>query len=234
MEDAPGLIKPKALQSWAYEHIKDIILNRQVQPGRQLRIEDLAKKLNISRTPIREALLKLESEGLVRISSRVGFFVADFTVSDLRELFELRELIEGYAAEQAAPKLTSKDLERIEQLQESAAAAFQKNDLAGFNQCEIALHDYVLGHSGNQRLLKLIEGLKDLIYRERQYALKSRDNVRRFIQEHRVLINALRERDVEKAGLLMRAHLRNVRDRLLGILDQSNGASSESSEHGRS
>ncbi len=221
MSDAPSLTKPKGLKSWAYEHIKDIILSQQVGPGDQIRIEDLAKKLNISRTPIREALLMLESEGLVRISSRVGFFVSDITVSDLVDLFELRELIEGYAAEKAASKLSSDDLAQIELLHRSAAAAFEKNNLSMFNQYETALHDYLLGHSGNLRLLKMIEGLKDLTYRERQYALRSQDNVSKSIQEHQVLIDALKMGDGQKAGQLMRAHLRNVRDRLLKILDQS-------------
>jgi DNA-binding GntR family transcriptional regulator len=213
------LTKPKDLKAWAYETIKDDILNRRVEPGEKLRIEVLAKKLSISRTPIREALLRLESEGLVRIASRVGFFVCDLTQQGIRELFELRELIEGYAAEKAAPALSDDDLEQISDLQQKATAAFEQDDLLSFNKYEIALHDFLISHSGNAQLLKMIEGLKDLTYRERQYALRSRENVSKSIQEHRMLIGALQAHDGIQAGQLMRAHLRNVRDRLLCILD---------------
>jgi DNA-binding GntR family transcriptional regulator len=222
------LTKPKDLKAWAYETIKDDILNQRVEPGEQLRIEELSKKLSISRTPIREALLRLESEGLVRSASRVGFFVRDLTQQGIRELFELRELIEGYAAEKAAPTLTDEDLAQINDLQQKATASFEQDDFLSFNKYEIALHDFLIGHSGNTQLLRMIEGLKDLTYRERQYALRSRENVNKSIQEHRVLIEALGARDGMQAGKSMREHLRNVRDRLLCNLDLPESDSKES------
>ncbi len=219
MADAEKLVRPKELGNWAYETIKESILNRRVAPCEQLRIEDMARRMNISRTPIREALIRLEREGLVRINSRVGFFVCELTQNDLRELFELRELTEGYAAEKAAPSLSEEDLAQIDDLHRNAVSAFERNDLTLFNQYEIALHDFIIGHSGNMRLSRMIEGLKDLTYRERQYALSSRENVAQSIQEHRLLIEALHGRDGGQAGRLMRLHLRNVRDRLQRILD---------------
>ncbi len=212
------LTKPKDLKNWAYETIKEIILKRQVEPRDQLRIEDLAKKMNVSRTPIREALLRLESEGLVKANSRVGFFVTEITRTDLEELFELRKLTEGYAAGKAALLLTEEDIAHMDEKHRQAIAAFEQDDLMKFNDHEIALHDFLISHSGNGRLLKVVEGLKDLTYRERLIALKSRENVRQSIQEHRRLIEALHEKNGALAEALMREHLENVKNRLLESL----------------
>jgi DNA-binding GntR family transcriptional regulator len=223
VSDANKLTKPMDLKRWAYETIKEHILNQRVGPREQLRIEDLGRQLNISRTPIREALLQLQSEGLVLINSRVGFFVRELTRRDLRELFELRELAEGYAAEKAAPTLTDEDLSQIDLLHQNAVSAFERDDLGQFNKSETALHDFLIRHSGNLQLLKMIEGLKDLTYRERQYALGSKDNVSQSIREHSELIAWLHRRDGEQAGRLMRRHLRNVRERLLSMLDLPEG-----------
>ena len=219
MSDAQGQTKPMDLKAWAYEMIKQRIVNLQVQPREQMRIENLAHELNISRTPIREALLQLEKEGLVRVNSRVGFFVRELTRRDLEELFEMRQLTEGYAAQKAAPTLTEEDLAQLDALHRSAATAIENNDQALFNKYEAALHDFLMRHSGNLQLLKMIEGLKDLTARERQYGLGSADNVRCSMREHGEIIDALHRRDGEEAEKMMRRHLGNVRDRLLDMLD---------------
>jgi DNA-binding GntR family transcriptional regulator len=216
-----GFSKPKELKHWAYETIKEIILNGQIEGGGQLRTDDLAKKLNISRTPIREALLKLESEGLVRANSRVGFFVVETQSTDVQEVYEIRGLIEGYAAEKAAPLLTDEDLVLIDEEQKAAIDAVARNDLLEFNKHEIALHEFLIRRASNKQLLKIMESLKDLTYRERLYALKSRENIELSIQEHERLIEALHKKNGESAGRLMREHLRNVNERLQALLSQS-------------
>jgi DNA-binding GntR family transcriptional regulator len=86
--------KPKDFKTWAYESIKDLIINNQFGPGTQLKVEELENSLNISRTPIREALLALQNEGLIEIKSRVGFFVKGITKKEFNDLFEMRELLE--------------------------------------------------------------------------------------------------------------------------------------------
>ncbi len=219
MEPLTQLSKPSDLKDWAYENIKQVILNSQILPGEQLHIEKLAEKMSISRTPIREALLKLQSDGLVRAASRVGFFVSGITKRDLRELFELREITEGYAAEKAAPLLTDDDLAQIDNLHKKGVSAVEKGDLSEFNEMEIALHSFIIQHSQNRRLLKLIESLKDLTYRERLLALKSIENVRESLAEHKKIVDALHKRDAKLAGQLMKAHISNVKQRLLAFKD---------------
>lgn len=213
--------KPLDLKDWAYETIKQLILTLTVEPGEQLHIEDLSAKMKVSRTPIREALLKLESEDLVEANPRVGFFVKVITKNDLRELFELREITEGYAAKKSALLLTDDDLAWINKLQREAVAAVKAGDLNEFNEKEIALHTFIIEKSQNQRLIKLVESIKDLTYRQRFLALKSIDNVKKSLDEHQKIITALQNKDSDKASRSMSDHISFVKNRMLDILDLS-------------
>jgi DNA-binding GntR family transcriptional regulator len=211
--------KPLNLKDWAYDTIKQLILTFNVEPGEQLHIEDLSKKMNVSRTPIREALLKLESEDLVEANARVGFFVKRITKKDLRELFEIREITESYAARKAALLVEDADVVWINKLQQEAVAAVKTGDLNEFNKSEIALHTFIIEKSQNKRLFKLVESIKDLTYRQRLLALKSMENVKKSLIEHQEIITALQNRDSNLAAELMSDHIRAVKSRMLDILD---------------
>jgi DNA-binding GntR family transcriptional regulator len=211
--------KPSALKDWAYDTIKESILNLRSSPGTQLHIEDLADQMGISRTPIREALLRLESDGLVRVVPRVGFFVTEITRRDLEELFELRALLEGYAAEKAASLLTEDELAHIDRVLETGVSAVEQGDLDNFLETEIAFHTLLIERAPNRQLIAMMESLQDLTYRERILSLESLENVRESCIEHRRIVEALRQRDGELAGRLMREHICAVRDRMLQFVD---------------
>lgn len=201
--------------------MKAAILSLGLRPGEQVRPEELAEQLAISRTPIREALLRLETDGLVRVEPRVGFFVADVTAADLVELFELRELLEGYAAERAATALTADDLTTVDRLLADAARAVDGGDLERFQETEVAFHDLVVERAGNRRLLAVMATLRDLTYRQRMLSLTVPENVSRSLQEHRDVATALHAGDGPAARVRMAAHLRAARDRLLAHADLS-------------
>jgi DNA-binding GntR family transcriptional regulator len=213
--------KPSALKDWAYDAIKESILNLRVSPGVQLHIEDLADQMGISRTPIREALLRLESEGLVRAVPRVGFFVTEITRRDLEELFELRALLEGHATERATSFLTEEDLAHIDRLLETSVSAVEREDLDKFLETEIALHTLLIERAPNRQLVAMMESLQDLTHRERILSLESLENVRESCVEHQRIVEALHQRDGELAGRLMREHICAVRDRMLQFVDLS-------------
>jgi DNA-binding GntR family transcriptional regulator len=120
------LDKPVGLTDWAYEQIKEAILKIQFAPGTQLQIETLVAELGTSRTPIREALLRLEKDGLVRVVPRVGFFVKEFTYRDLEELYEVRELLESRAVKNAVSNLLDEDLDLIDKLLDLSVTASGK------------------------------------------------------------------------------------------------------------
>ena len=223
--------RPAALTDWAYETIKDSILRLELAMGAQINIEELTGTLQISRTPIREALLRLEQDGLVRAVSRVGFFVTDInnpaatvaaqsiTTRDLEELFELRALLESYAAKRATPLLTPQNLAHIDELLESSCRAVESGALAKFLEDEIALHDAITEHAQNSHLLHVMESLANLTYRERMLSLASMENLRASCIEHRSIVQALHERDAEAAGTAMWNHVWAVRNRMLEFVD---------------
>jgi len=207
--------KPAALTDWAYGTVKQAILNLEFAPGAQLRVDELAERLGISRTPIREALLRLESEGLVRIVPRVGFFVAEITRRDLIELFEIRQLLESHATKRAAAQLTDEGLALIDEILAQAAEAVARGDLARFQETEIAFHDYFIEHAQNRRLLALMASIRDLTHRQRVLSLTSAENVRQSLVEHQRIAEALHQHDPELAGQRMAEHMAAARDRLL-------------------
>jgi len=211
--------KPSDLKNWAYETIKRKILDVEVNAGDQLRIELLAEQLGTSRTPIREALLKLETEGLVRAASRVGFFVRGITKKDLQELFELREILESYAAEKAAVSIEEKDIEKLEEYQRRAGKAITAGDGAEFMNMEIEIHSLMLRKAGNIRLIQMIESIKDLIHRERVLSLQSSENIDESFKEHQQIVNAIVNKNAKLAGRAMRSHILAVKKRMLGFLE---------------
>jgi DNA-binding GntR family transcriptional regulator len=216
--------RPAALTDWAYKIIKDDLLRHDTPPGRQLHVEALAEQLGISRTPVREALLKLERDGLVHVVPRVGFFVSELSYEDIMELFELRELIETWAAERAARFLTAADLERMEQLIQESVWAVEQGDLSRFLEIDVEFHNLLIERSDNRRLVSMLEGVRDLMFRERIFSLRSQENIQASLGEHRRILEALSRRDGERAGKAMSEHLSNAGERLGRLFETATAA----------
>lgn len=218
------LDKPVGLTDWAYEQIKAAILKIQFAPGTQLQIESLVAELGISRTPIREALLRLEKDGLVRVVPRVGFFVKEFTHRDLEELYEVRELLESRAVKNAVENLSDDDLDLIDQVLDVSVLAVHANDVDKFLEVEIQFHNFLTEHSQNTYLISILESLRDLSYRWRTLSLRSQASLVRSMEEHLNIARAVRIRDAELASQLMAEHIRNARGRIMEIVKESEGS----------
>ena len=210
----PLINKPLDLNEWAYKSIKMRILNNELAPGSQLNIEIISKELNISRTPIREALLRLKQSGLVIALPCVGFFVCGITTKDFEDIFELRHLIETYAIEKLAPKITDEELEHLIGISDRCELMAQQGNLKEYNHCDIILHGFITDSLGNKRMRDIYENVYDLLYRMRMYALKSTDNINQSIIEHKKVIESLQKRDAARARLAMEEHLENIKTRL--------------------
>lgn len=223
MELGISLKKPRELKDWAYDVVKDAIINLDVAPGAQLSVTELSERLDVSRTPVREALLKLENDGLVRAVPRVGFFVTQVTKRDLKELFVLRELLESHAAEAAAVQLSDDDLAELDRLYQLSTVAAEKGDCKEFIEYEIKFHQLIVDRCGNQRLVEMMDSLNDLTNRERILSVRVSDNIYQSCREHAELVDALKRRDAAAAGECMRKHLVGSRHRLLAGLDIPEG-----------
>lgn len=217
------LARPSALTDWVYTTIKEAILSLTFPMGAQLHIDELSQKLGTSRTPIREALLRLEKDGLVRAVPRVGYFVTLITRRDLKELFEIRQMLEEHAVATAAPNLTASDLDHLEQVLADSASALQSADTNEFLRLEIEFHTYLMNCAPNRHLSLVMESLRDLTYRERVLSMQSADNLRHTLVEHRRVLDCLRERDGKTAGELMSKHIGDALVRMEQFLDLPEG-----------
>jgi len=220
--------KPAALTDWAYAMIKEDILNLRAQPGSQLHIEKLSKQMEISRTPIREALLRLQNDGLVQVFPRVGAFVADLTPQDLHELLEVREWLESNATKKVASIITESDLSALDELMANTELAVKNNDQTQFLEFEEAFHNMIIRLCGNKRLLGVMESLYSLIRRERVLSVRSPENIKWSLIEHQRVVAALHERNAERASAMMVEHIRAARARLCSCIEpQGNAAKKE-------
>lgn len=210
--------KPMGLTDWAYDYIKTQILNLEIKPGEQIDIETFTEMLEVSRTPVREAFLRLVSEGLLDVRPRVGYFVATISETDIRELFEVREIIESRAARRAAESLTDDELDQLEQMVDDLRLSVQNEDFDTYLENEINFHEFLQRHMGNQRLTDIMESLNDLTYRERVMSLRTAETFQQTIIEHERVVKALLKRDGDEAAWFMGEHLKNASDRVVAYL----------------
>ena len=206
--------KPTDLTGWVYENIKQLILDNTLPAETQVNIDDMSKELQVSRTPVREALLQLKDKGLVRIVPHVGCFVSSITQEEFHEVFELRGIIECYAASWAATHMPEEEIRQWLQSVDKCEQALSRGDLEEFNQMEIILHDYLIDSLKNKRIQTVMESVADSIYRERKIAMGSMENVEESVREHRAIAMAIAKRDPVEAEQAMKTHIRNVEYRI--------------------
>jgi DNA-binding GntR family transcriptional regulator len=207
---------PDDLTTLAYKAIRKSILEGDAGVESKLTEDALARKLGISKSPIREALTRLESEGLVRIAPRRGAFVVRFSARDVSELYGLREALEEYAVRNVtvSPEL----LDELRQRIEAAQACLRAEDLLSYIKEDVRFHRALAEATGNQRLIQALEHVQNqgIIFRRDTFHLSS--NVS--LEMHRRILAALEQNDREAAALLMRQHITTVRDKLVRYMQE--------------
>ena len=205
-----------SLGNQAYQELKRVILERQVSPGEKLNEAELASALGISRTPVREAINRLEKEGLVEIFPQRGAFVVQFAENDIYELFLIRENLEGLAARMAAGKMNEGYLKSLDSCVHGFQEPFEKKDIQRYAREDFKFHQTIVSSSGARRLINLISTLHDYIRMFRLTTVGLSGRMKTSLTEHRDIIEALRRKDPEEAEKRMRVHIRNVRDGVMG------------------
>lgn len=196
----------------AYKTIRAMILSGELAAGAQLGEEALAARCGVSRTPVREALRRLEAEMLVRRSDSQRSFVADWSLDDVLEAFELRSILEARAARRAAERVTDADLRALTVINRRLGAAVRAEppDVQGFLDANRAFHSRITEVSQSPRLAALLGSLieQPVIWRTaHQYG---REALRRSYEEHEELLAAFARRDGNWAGAVMAAHIRRA------------------------
>lgn len=207
-----------SLGAYVYDAIRAAIRNGDYRPGERLREEDIARHLNVSRTPVREALAKLQSKGLLANGEGRGLTVKRFGLSDVMELYAMSEIVEGAAASLAAEHASASDLEALRDLDEAFHASFE--DTGELARLNLRLHATIHRAARNRYLDVAIGEVQDTIeiLDTAPYALPER--AQEAAAEHRAIVDAIAGRDAAAAERASRAHVRaslRLRLRLLRI-----------------
>ncbi len=205
---------PTSLKDHAYQRIKDAILNLQLKPGAPLVEAELAERLGISKTPVRDALLELRREGLVTKIPYSGTFVSEITAQDIREIIQVRAVLEGLAARLATSILSESDLEYLESLIDRELEAIDAGNIELATQLNGRFHEIILAQVENKRLVALAENFENQLQRFRILSSHLNGRLRKSAEEHRHVLVALRARDADNAEALFRKHLLSVLDDL--------------------
>ena len=194
-----------------YEVLRRSILDGELPPGHRLRSDVLANELKVSRTPVREALRKLETEGLVD-ASRSGLVVRQSSEEDLVEIFYLREALEGMAARLAAENATRAEIDELQALFEDMEAVAARGDIALVRKLTGEFHLLVCRASHNKRLIQSLQGLLDHVRQAQSSTLYMPGRPADALKEHRALLRAIEKRDPDLAETLARQHRRKTLD----------------------
>ncbi|MCK0510455.1 GntR family transcriptional regulator [Aromatoleum buckelii] len=215
-------IAPLALYQEVAERLRQRIYSHDLAPGTWVDEQALADDYGISRTPLREALKVLASEGLVTLKPRRGCYVNEISERDLDEIFTVMALLEGQCAHITARKATDADLERLRKIHEKLEKAAGSGDIDGYFEANQAFHQALQKITDNRWLLQVIEDLRKVIKLSRHHSLFSEGRLEQSLAEHRDILAALAERDAERAELLMRAHIDSGRAALARIAKAKN------------
>jgi DNA-binding GntR family transcriptional regulator len=220
MSDHDGiasLVEPEKprLADWAYGEIRRYIVEGVLPPGTRLIEKKLTTSLGISRTPLREALRRLEQEGLIERHVGGGLSVTALTLDEIKEILGIRAVLEGHCAALAAGRISAQDLAALFRTHEDAADAIRNNDLRALNEANTRLHDGINAASGSRRCVVMVNGIREAVLRYRSEALNDEAARTRSFEEHLEILTAIKEHDSERAEKLMRAHIGEVARHLM-------------------
>lgn len=211
--------KTVPIRKKVYEHLKAGILSGLFSPEERLTEEHLAEMLSVSRTPVREALYKLETEGLIHPLETRGFIVSGGSREEVAELFEIRAALEGYALRIISERITEESLQKLSGFIEEAEAALKGHRLAEVFKWNTRFHDTL--HelvSDKLRLYRMIVDMRKQVLRYRKETLQSPEGARRTLDGHRRILLALRLKDPDLCEKTMRQHIRLAKEDALQAL----------------
>ena len=213
----PAPVENLTLWQRVYDHLRVEILAGRLEPGAELAEVALAEQLGVSRGPIREAIGRLASEGLVTVRPRRGAVVRSLSKEEFLELYQVREALEMMAVRLAVPRLGAEDIVALEELIAAMASHAERGDVAEFFEANSAFHVRLFEASGNAKLYELYHQLLAQLGRYRIRSLSLRGNLQRSVAEHAAILRAAKRGDADRASHLMSEHIRVPQRSLKGL-----------------
>ncbi|MDO4396298.1 MAG: GntR family transcriptional regulator [Clostridia bacterium] len=207
------------LRELVYEELKKQILTGKIAPGTRMMEVDLAEEMGVSRTPIREAIRKLEKEGLVIIEPRRGAYASSLSVKDMVDTLEVRENLEGFAAALAAERMSDDQINELLHLADDYADAVNANDPIRVLNMDEVFHNYIYKCSENDTLIKLGELVQERAQRFRYLYYDKLGRYQNMPLEHREIATSIASRNAQKAKELSEGHARRLKEFIIRAED---------------
>lgn len=208
------------LRDVVFNTLRDAILKGKIEPGERLMELHLAKKLGVSRTPIREAIRMLEQEGLAVTVPRKGAQVAKLSEKDLRDVLEIRDALDELAVKSACGKMTEKDFTALQEAMDVFEEAIRDGDVRAIVEADEAFHNVIYRAADNPRLMTIIQNLKEQMYRYRYEYIKDNADYDTLVAEHNAIADGLRRGDEAYVRDVMHTHLQNQVDGVRDVIRQ--------------
>ena len=202
--------------------LRQAIITGEFSPGERLMEVSLARQLGVSRTPVREAIRKLELEGLVIMIPRKGAQVAHITEKSLRDVVEVRMVLEEYAVALACERISPQGCEELARLHREFTDAVDRGEILDIAEKDEHFHDVIFQATQNDRLISIINNLREQFYRYRLEYVKDIRQRSTLVTEHMALLNAIREGNQQEAKAIMRTHLTNQLNAVIANIQQQN------------
>jgi len=211
----------KTLREVIFTTLREAIIMGELKPGERLMEVQLAEKMGVSRTPVREAIRKLELEGFVEMIPRKGAHVAKLTAKDIMDVLEVRASLDALAASLAAERITEDELKELKHIKTQLENYVQKDNLQNIVKKDIEFHDVIYHASKNDKLIQIVNNLREQVYRFRVIYLKDLGSSKEVIREHEEIFEAIRLRDRELAAEVARKHIRNQEQMIVSFIERN-------------
>lgn len=199
----------KPLREVIFNTLREAIIAGELKPGERLMEVKLAEKMGVSRTPVREAIRKLELEGLVDMIPRKGAHVAELSVKDIMDVLEVRASLDGLATSLASERITDEEIKELKHILTQFAAYSEKENLQGIIKKDVEFHDLIYRASRNERLIQISSNLREQFQRFRVIYLKDYSSSKDLIKEHDSIFEAISRRDKEASREFAQIHIYN-------------------------
>ncbi len=202
-------IERRTLHDELAERLRDLIIEGHLAPGEKLSEKDLCEQFGVSRTPLREALKVLSTEGLVLLTPHRGAAVSKLTLADLEEAFPIMGALEAVSGELACARITDRELSELRTLHDAMVSRHQAGDLAGYFELNQRIHQGILEAAGNPTLSQMQRALAGRVRRARYLANMTPERWAKAVAEHEDIMLAIEARQADRLGFLLKTHLAN-------------------------
>lgn len=218
MNDSNSIVpisRAKSLKEKCYDIVKELVLTGKLEQGELHNEKTLSESLGVSRTPVREALLELSREGIIVFVPNKGFMIREVTPSQVRDVFEVRRIIETHIISTVTGQLTKSDIQKIGRMVDRQEKLADQNDKVAFIEQDKEIHLFLASKMGNRQIVAILMNMRDQIHFMGVKAVEQDERVRAVVSEHKRIYAALKARDAARACDELTSHLINTEQTLI-------------------